>query len=75
MQVILVAAPVLPLLFPIHLMHLCRVLKGEVAAHGWGKSQFIPRPELEYDPTRPDVVYLSHNCLKFRIASCNKKAK
>ena len=52
-----------------------RVLRGEMAAQGWGKAQFIPCSDLEYLPTRPDVLYLSHNCLKFRISSYTKKAK
>ena len=45
-----------------------RVTKGDRASQGWGKSLFIAKTELEYDPGR-EVQYLKNDCLHIRVQS------
>ena len=45
-----------------------RVTKGDRASQGWGKSLFIAKTELEYDPGR-EVQYLKNDCLRIRVQS------
>ena len=43
-----------------------RVTQSERSNQGWGKSLFIAKSELKYDPSR-EVQYLKDDCLKFRV--------
>lgn len=45
-----------------------RVTKGDRAGQGWGKSLFIAKTELDYDPGR-EVQYLKDDCLRVRVVS------